>query len=144
MCCFAFEYIMVEVGSLLQLDPEESSLLWRFRYSLLSNPKALPKFVFAVDWNDESESSLATGTGPTVFVRARCSFTVSPSLATPELIEKWAPIDADDALRLLSPDFRHSTVRRFAVNTLHRCTDEELVNYLLQLVQVRWLNLWFS
>eukprot|EP01138_Halocafeteria_seosinensis_P006251 gb/GECG01006392.1/.p1 GENE.gb/GECG01006392.1/~~gb/GECG01006392.1/.p1 ORF type:complete len:1074 (+),score=112.44 gb/GECG01006392.1/:1-3222(+) len=95
-----------------RLDPEESSLLWRFRYSLLSNPKALPKFVFAVDWNDESESSLAT-----------------------ELIEKWAPIDADDALRLLSPDFRHSTVRRFAVNTLHRCTDEELVNYLLQLVQ---------
>ena len=51
----------------LQLDPEESSLLWRFRYSLLSNPKALPKFVFAVDWNDESESSLATGMDTGVF-----------------------------------------------------------------------------
>lgn len=65
-----------------QLDSQESSLLWKFRYSLLSNPKALPKFVLAVDWTDESESSLATGTelGSCYYVVQWIPYTGPPSI----------------------------------------------------------------
>lgn len=51
------------------------------------------------------------------------------------LLGKWAPIDTEDALRLLSHDFRARAVREHAVNALRRATDEDLVLFLLQLVQ---------
>lgn len=50
-------------------------------------------------------------------------------------MNEWAQIDIADALELLSPDFRNPQVRAHAVGVLERADDEELLSYLLQLVQ---------
>ena len=51
-----------------------------------------------------------------------------------ELMQLWEPIDVEDALRLLSPDFTHTSVREFAVSILSVAREEDIVAYLLQLV----------
>ena len=62
------------------LGQAERQLLWRFRYSLVSEGNAIVKFVLIVDWNgDVDEARLGE-----------------------ELLSKWAPIGADSALKLLS------------------------------------------
>ncbi len=97
---------------LLKLDPETQELIWRFRYSLLLNKKACVRFIDAVDWADEEEAKEGA-----------------------ILLQRWTPIDADDALTLLLPHHTSTTVRAFAVQALRRAADEELSLYLLQLVQ---------
>lgn len=56
------------------------------------------------------------------------------------LLAEWArraPIDAPDALKLLGRErtFQAEVVRRFAVDALRRASDDELLAFLLQLVQ---------
>jgi Phosphatidylinositol 3- and 4-kinase/Phosphoinositide 3-kinase family, accessory domain (PIK domain)/Phosphoinositide 3-kinase C2 len=94
-------------------NSEEKELLWKFRYSLTGNKRALVKFLRCVDWEEEDDVKEAVS-----------------------LLSKWAPIDPEDAIRLLSHDFKSRAVREFAVNALRRnASTEDLVLYLLQLVQ---------
>ncbi|KAH3837707.1 hypothetical protein DPMN_111108 [Dreissena polymorpha] len=44
-------------------------------------------------------------------------------------------MDVEDALELLTPTFAHPTVRKYAVTRLRQADDEDLLLYLLQLVQ---------
>lgn len=44
-------------------------------------------------------------------------------------------MDVEDALELLSPNFSHPAVRRYAISRLQKAPDEEILLYLLQLVQ---------
>lgn len=94
------------------LSPEEKDLIWKFRYHLTRNKKALTKFVKSVNWLDLSEARSAV-----------------------VVLEKWIDIDVDDALELLGPTFSNSAVRAFAVKRLRKADDNELLLYLLQLVQ---------
>lgn len=94
------------------LSPEDKALLWRFRYALTADARALTKFLKCVDWSDASEARQAA-----------------------ELTAQWAPIGVADALELLSPDFVNEEVRGHAVEVLQKTDDEELLCYLLQLVQ---------
>ena len=92
-------------------------LLWRFRFSLVDNRRALTKFLLAVDWTVESEVVQAA-----------------------ELLEQWrkrSPIEVTDALKLLGKQVAYQTnlVRAYAIDTLASAPDEELGLYLLQLVQ---------
>ncbi|KAI4988027.1 hypothetical protein ZWY2020_029657 [Hordeum vulgare] len=87
-------------------------LVWKFRFSLMSEKKALTKFLRSVDWSDIQEAKQAV-----------------------ELMGKWETIDVADALELLSSDFNSEEVRAYAVSVLERADDEELQCYLLQLVQ---------
>jgi phosphatidylinositol 3-kinase len=57
--------------------------------------------------------------------------------ASVQLMHEWAPIGPATALELLTPSFTNSDVRRYAVAILAQVDDEELLLYLLQLVQVR-------
>ena len=66
---------------------EERALLWRFRYSLISEARALTKFLKCVDWGDAQEARQAA-----------------------DLMQAWAPIAIADALELLSPDFPNEQV----------------------------------
>jgi hypothetical protein len=96
---------------------EEMDLLYKFRYFLTENKKALIKFLLSVDWTVESEVS-----------------------EVPALLSQWkrkSPIDISDALRLLGREkaFQNSIVRQYAVETLRLASDEELLSFLLQLVQ---------
>ena len=75
------------------LSTEEKDLLWRFRFSLVDNRRALTKFLLAVDWTVESEVVQAA-----------------------ELLEQWrkrSPIEVTDALKLLGRNvaFQTSLVR---------------------------------
>ncbi|KAJ5099454.1 Phosphatidylinositol 3-kinase [Penicillium argentinense] len=94
------------------LTAEEKDLVWRFRYYLTREKRALTKFVKSVNWHDEGESRQAV-----------------------EILPKWTDIDVDDALELLGPTFDNPAVRSYAVARLRQADDEELLLYLLQLVQ---------
>lgn len=126
------------------LSTEEKDLLWKFRFSLVDNRRALTKFLLAVDWSVESEVVQAA-----------------------ELLEQWrkrSPIEVTDALKLLGRNVAFQTslvciwhptlmccfyyshfmslallfplqVRSYAIETLSSSSDEELHLYLLQLVQ---------
>lgn len=74
--------------------------------------QALTKFLKCVNWSIASENRQAI-----------------------ELLNQWAPMDVEDALELLSPNFTHSVVRKYAVTRLRQACDEDLLLYLLQLVQ---------
>lgn len=94
------------------LSSEEQDLVWKFRYSLMSQKKALTKFLKCLNWQVAAEVKIAL-----------------------ELLASWQPMDTQDALELLSPQFQHPQVRLYAVSRLRQATDEDLLLYLLQLVQ---------
>ncbi|OWM76069.1 phosphatidylinositol 3-kinase, root isoform [Punica granatum] len=94
------------------LSGDERQLLWKFRFSLMSEKRALTKFLRCVEWSDIQEAKQAL-----------------------ELMGRWETIDVCDALELLSPVFESEEVRAYAVSVLERADDEELQCYLLQLVQ---------
>ena len=52
-----------------------------------------------------------------------------------EMLALWAPPDPEDALELLGPAFTHPAVRRYAITRLNQAPDDDLMLYLLQLVQ---------
>lgn len=95
-----------------ELSAEEKDLIWRFRYYLTRDKRALTKFVKSVNWRDVGEARQAV-----------------------EILPKWTEIDVDDALELLGPTFNSAAVRAYAVDRLRKADDEELLLYLLQLVQ---------
>ena len=94
------------------LTAEEKDLVWRFRYFLTREKRALTKFVKSVNWRDVGESQQAV-----------------------DILPKWTEIDVDDALELLGPTFDNAAVRSYAVERLRKADDDELLLYLLQLVQ---------
>ncbi|VDK70545.1 unnamed protein product [Litomosoides sigmodontis] len=94
------------------INSEERDLIWKFRYFLRNNRKALPKFVRAVAWNKTEEAAYAL-----------------------VLVNEWSPLEASDALELLSPTFRHAELRRYAVSRLSHAKPEHILLYLPQLVQ---------
>ena len=54
-----------------------------------------------------------------------------------QLLDKWRPITMEVALELLDYHFADEKVRTLAVRRLERLANDELQNFLLQLVQVR-------
>ncbi|KAK8109994.1 phosphatidylinositol 3 [Apiospora kogelbergensis] len=94
------------------LTLEEKDLVWKFRYHLTKDKRAVTKFVKSVNWEDQSESKQAI-----------------------QVLAKWTEIDVDDALELLGPTFDSPAVRAYAVDRLSKADDNELMLYLLQLVQ---------
>ncbi|KAH6576617.1 hypothetical protein BASA62_001311 [Batrachochytrium salamandrivorans] len=94
------------------LAAEEKDLLWKFRFFLTRDKKALTKFLKCVIWTDPTEVRQAV-----------------------ELLSAWVDIDVEDALELLGPAFSDTNVRSYAVSQLKKADDEELQLYLLQRVQ---------
>jgi len=103
---------VIAYGPTQELKPEEKDLVWKFRHHLTRNKRALTKFIKSVAWADSSEARQAV-----------------------QLLPKWTEIDVDDALELLGPTFVNPAVRTYAVDRLRKADDDELLVYLLQLVQ---------
>ncbi|ORY05160.1 kinase-like domain-containing protein [Clohesyomyces aquaticus] len=99
-------------GPLHEINADDRDQIWKFRYYLLRDKRALTKFVKSTNWKDPIE------------VRQGAP-----------LLEKWAEVDVDDALELLGPQFDSPLVRGYAVDRLKKADDDELLVYLLQLVQ---------
>ncbi|KAE9389321.1 ARM repeat-containing protein [Gymnopus androsaceus JB14] len=104
--------IILNYPSSQPLSPEEKDLMWKFRFHLARDKRGFTKLK-AVTWRDPSEVKQVVE----------------------ELLPQWKKIDTDDALELLGPGTVDSRVRAFAVRQLTRANDEELLSYLLQLVQ---------
>lgn len=95
-----------------QLTNDEKLLLWQFRYYLMQEKKALPKFLLTVRWQSRQEAEEAL-----------------------DLLYQWQPLDPGDALELLTPTYLEPKVRKYAISRLQCAENEELLLYLLQLVQ---------
>ena len=104
--------LVIDYPATRALTSDEKDMIWLYRYYLARFKKALPKFLKCIDWSDEAEVSVAM-----------------------ELVDIWEPIDVEDALGLLSPQFTHTVVRMYAVKRLGEANDDDLRLYLLQLVQ---------
>ncbi|KAH0565539.1 hypothetical protein GP486_001072 [Trichoglossum hirsutum] len=104
--------VIMAYGPTHELNPEEKDLVWKFRHHLSRDKRALTKFVKSVAWHDQGEARQAV-----------------------QILPKWTEIDVDDALELLGPTFDNPAVRAYAVERLKKSDDEELLLYLLQLVQ---------
>jgi phosphatidylinositol 3-kinase len=96
----------------LKLATSDAALLWKFRYYLQANPRALPKLLSTVDFSSAGETERVLS-----------------------LMSSWEPVAIADALQLLSTSFPHQSVRQYAVARLEAASDDELNDYLLQLVQ---------
>jgi len=98
-----------------KMSTEHKQLLWRYRFALTKEKAALTKFLLCVDWSDQTEVLQAV-----------------------ELAGEWerqVSIDINDALQLLSASFTHPKIREAAVRSIAKADDQELLGYLLQLVQ---------
>ena len=69
------------------LSSDDRLLLWRFRWALKDEKRALTKVLLSVDWGDVQEAQQGI-----------------------ELLSHWAAIDVADALELLSPLFLNTEV----------------------------------
>ncbi|KAB8648485.1 hypothetical protein FH972_026141 [Carpinus fangiana] len=104
--------LILSYGPTQELTPSEMDLVWRFRYHLSRNKRALTKFIKSVHWTQPREARQAV-----------------------QMLPKWTEIDVDDALELLGPTITNTSVRAYAVDRLRKSDDDELQLYLLQLVQ---------
>ncbi|SJM83495.1 probable Phosphatidylinositol 3-kinase VPS34 [Zygosaccharomyces bailii] len=95
-----------------RLTAHEKGSIWKYRYYLVNNKKALKKLLQSTNLTEETERTEVL-----------------------ELMDSWAEIDIDDAIELLGPDYKNISVRAYAVNRLKKASDKELELYLLQLVQ---------
>lgn len=84
------------------LTTEEQDLIWKFRFYLTREKRALTKLIKSVTWRDPGEVKQAVEV----------------------LLPQWTDIDTDDALELLGPGTPDSRVRAFAVKQLQRADDE--------------------
>nr|CAH7728751.1 unnamed protein product [Callosobruchus chinensis] len=103
---------IVTYPSTKHLSNEEQDNVWKYRFYLSTQKKALAKFLKCVNWNQHNEVRQAL-----------------------HMMDIWSPMDVEDALELLSHNFTHPAVRRYAVTRLQQAPDEEIMLYLLQLVQ---------
>lgn len=84
-----------------ELSFEEKNLIWRFRFYLTKDKKALSKFLNSVIWTDQNEVKQAV-----------------------ELLYRWVDVDVEDALELLSAGFPFKEVRKFAVEKIRKAEDD--------------------
>ncbi|CAJ0578216.1 unnamed protein product, partial [Mesorhabditis spiculigera] len=104
---------LLQHPSSLPLTFEQRDLVWKFRYFLQRESRALTKFVRSVNWENAVEEQQAL-----------------------ELLKDWRAIEAEDALELLSPSITHPAVRGYAVSRLIEATSHEnIILFLPQLVQ---------
>lgn len=95
-----------------QLTAHEKGSIWKYRYYLVNNKKALTKLLQSTNLTEETERTEVL-----------------------DLMDSWAEIDIDDAIELLGSEYKNISVRAYAVNRLKKASDKELELYLLQLVQ---------
>ncbi|KAM9705019.1 phosphatidylinositol 4,5-bisphosphate 3-kinase catalytic subunit gamma isoform [Menidia menidia] len=111
-----FEAI-VTTDPLHPLSPEDKELLWHFRHECVRHPRAYPKLLGSVRWGKQEDV-----------------------LATHRLLERcsaWdtSGLDVGLAMQLLDCHYSDAHVRSMAVRKLETLEDDDVLRYLLQLVQ---------
>uniref|UniRef100_A0A3B5QBX4 Phosphatidylinositol 4,5-bisphosphate 3-kinase catalytic subunit gamma isoform n=1 Tax=Xiphophorus maculatus TaxID=8083 RepID=A0A3B5QBX4_XIPMA len=111
-----FEAI-VSTDPLHPLSPEDKELLWHFRHECMRDPRAYPKLLGSVKWGKQ-EDVLAT----------HCLLDRSNAWDT-------SGLDVGLAMQLLDCHYSDAQVRSMAVRKLETLEDDDVLRYLLQLVQ---------
>uniref|UniRef100_A0A3P8WMH5 Phosphatidylinositol-4,5-bisphosphate 3-kinase, catalytic subunit gamma n=1 Tax=Cynoglossus semilaevis TaxID=244447 RepID=A0A3P8WMH5_CYNSE len=111
-----FEAIVV-TDPLHPLSPEDKELLWHFRHECIRDPRAYPKLLGSVQWGKQEDV-----------------------LVTHRLLERssaWdsSVLDVGLAMQLLDCHYSDAQVRSLAVRKLETLEDDDVLRYLLQLVQ---------
>uniref|UniRef100_A0A1A7YDR8 phosphatidylinositol-4,5-bisphosphate 3-kinase n=1 Tax=Iconisemion striatum TaxID=60296 RepID=A0A1A7YDR8_9TELE len=105
---------IMERDPLSQLCENEKDLIWTLRYDCRENfPQSLPKLLLSVKWSKHEDMAQLQ-----------------------VLLQIWPKLSPRDALELLDFNYPDQYVREYAVRCLRDMSDEELLQYLLQLVQV--------
>ncbi len=104
---------LISSDPLRRLEPEEVAILWKNRFHLLKRPEALPKFLLSARWN-----------------------VLDDVVEVKKLMKVWEPIAPESAIELLDSYFADLDVRTYAVERLELLTDNQVMDFLLQLVQV--------
>ncbi|XP_046389933.1 phosphatidylinositol 4,5-bisphosphate 3-kinase catalytic subunit delta isoform [Ischnura elegans] len=108
-----FLKMMGERDPLLEMHEQERKDMWALREECMRRaPYLLPKLLDCVEWNDFRE--------------------VADAIL---LLQKWPKLPVEKALELLDYAYADQTVRSFAVQCLEDVSDDDLLLYLLQLVQ---------
>uniref|UniRef100_H0UUY5 phosphatidylinositol-4,5-bisphosphate 3-kinase n=1 Tax=Cavia porcellus TaxID=10141 RepID=H0UUY5_CAVPO len=99
---------------LSQLCENEMDLIWTLRQDCRENfPQSLPKLLLSIKWNKLEDVAQLQA-----------------------LLQIWPKLSPREALELLDFNYPDQYVREYAVGCLRQMSDEELSQYLLQLVQV--------
>uniref|UniRef100_A0A674P960 phosphatidylinositol-4,5-bisphosphate 3-kinase n=1 Tax=Takifugu rubripes TaxID=31033 RepID=A0A674P960_TAKRU len=105
---------IMERDALSQLCENEKDLIWTLRYDCRENfPQSLPKLLLSVKWSKHEDMAQLQA-----------------------LLQIWPRLCPRDALELLDFNYPDQYVREYAVNCLRDMSNDELSQYLLQLVQV--------
>ncbi|XP_029373211.1 phosphatidylinositol 4,5-bisphosphate 3-kinase catalytic subunit beta isoform [Echeneis naucrates] len=105
---------IMERDPLSQLCENEKDLIWTLRYDCRENfPQSLPKLLLSVKWSKHEDMAQLQA-----------------------LLQIWPKLSPRDALELLDFNYPDQYVREYAVRCLRDMSNEELSQYLLQLVQV--------
>uniref|UniRef100_A0A3Q3VYB7 Phosphatidylinositol 4,5-bisphosphate 3-kinase catalytic subunit beta isoform n=1 Tax=Mola mola TaxID=94237 RepID=A0A3Q3VYB7_MOLML len=105
---------IMERDALSQLCENEKDLIWTLRYDCRENfPQSLPKLLLSVKWSKHEDMAQLQA-----------------------LLQIWPKLCPRDALELLDFNYPDQYVREYAVSCLRDMSNEELSQYLLQLVQV--------
>lgn len=93
---------------------DEKELLWKLRAEVRDHyPESLSKLLLITKWNKREDV-----------------------LQMVSLLKKWPDLPAIHALELLDYSFPDPAVRSFTIRCLRKLSDDELLQYLIQLVQV--------
>ncbi|XP_047485037.1 phosphatidylinositol 4,5-bisphosphate 3-kinase catalytic subunit delta isoform-like isoform X1 [Penaeus chinensis] len=104
---------IAERDPLTELHEQERKLIWSLRNTCRQKiPHLLPKLLQCVEWDNNAE--------------------VAEMIA---LLEEWPKLSPDRALELLDYAYPEPAVRSYAIECLAPISDDDLLLYLLQLVQ---------
>uniref|UniRef100_A0AAQ4RCL3 phosphatidylinositol-4,5-bisphosphate 3-kinase n=1 Tax=Gasterosteus aculeatus aculeatus TaxID=481459 RepID=A0AAQ4RCL3_GASAC len=105
---------IMERDPLSQLCENEKDLIWTLRHDCKDYfPQSLPKLLLSVKWSKHEDMAQLQA-----------------------LLQVWPKLSPRDALELLDFNYPDQYVRKYAVGCLRDMSEEELSQYLLQLVQV--------
>lgn len=105
--------LTAEKDPIYEMHEQDRKDIWASReYFRASAPELLPKLLLCVEWGMRAEAA---------------------SVVT--MLENWPTLRVESALELLDYAYADATVRSFAVKCLAQISDEDLLLYLLQLVQ---------
>ncbi|XP_053308041.1 phosphatidylinositol 4,5-bisphosphate 3-kinase catalytic subunit delta isoform [Spea bombifrons] len=105
---------IVERKGQTELYEHEKDLVWRLRYAIRdSHPEALCKVLLATKWNRHEDVAQMV-----------------------YLLQSWPELPVLACLELLDFNFPDRYVESFTISCLRKLTNDELCQYLLQLVQV--------
>jgi len=109
-----------------------------YRRHCLRRPEALPKVLLAANWNnleDVVEIRKYPYLFPFHFISV-LKFFFFLNFLIKRLLKAWSDLRPEVALELLDANFAEEHVRAYAVSRLEMLTDDQVIDYLVQLVQV--------